>query len=289
MDGFLSMFERLGIVLLVWLLTISSSTLAAAQVNSWTSPDEVSDYTKIEKKYDALLPLDTPFTDDRGYRVVLGDFFKGRPVVVSLNYSDCPMLCDVQLREFVVSASQLEMVPGVDYEVVSISLDPNETTRRAKETKAKYVALSGKTQTADGWHVLTGERSSIEAVARALGISYRFIKDRKEYAHPLVFTICTGEGRISQYLQGVGLPKATLRLALVDASEGKLGSPTDWFVLSCFVYDPNSNSYSPLASKIMKWAGGFTVFILLVFLVPFWLRRTPAENADSGEPTPVTS
>ena len=80
------MFERLGIVLLVWLLTISSSTPAAAQVNSWTSPDEVSDYTKIEKKYDPLLPLDTPFTDDRGYRVVMGDFFKGRPVVVSLNY-----------------------------------------------------------------------------------------------------------------------------------------------------------------------------------------------------------
>ena len=267
-----------------------SSTTLAAQVNSWTSPDEVSDYTKIQKNYDGVLPLETPFTDDQGYRVSLGDFFKGRPVVISLNYSDCPMLCDIQLREFVVSASQLEMVPGVDYEVVSISLDPNETTQRAKETKAKYVALSGKSQTAEGWHVLTGDRTSIDAVANALGISYRFIKDSKEYAHPVVFTVCTGDGRISQYLQGVGLPKATLRLALVDASEGKLGSPTDWFVLSCFVYDPDSNSYSPLASKIMKWAGGFTVFILLVCLVPFWLRRTPAgKTSDSGEPTPVIS
>jgi protein SCO1/2 len=259
-------------------------------VNSWTPPDEVSDYTTIQKNYDGVLPLETRFTDDEGYRVSLGDLFKGRPVVISLNYSDCPMLCDIQLREFVVSASQLEMVPGVDYEVVSISLDPNETTQRAKDTKAKYVALSGKSQTAEGWHVLTGDRTSIDAVANALGISYKYIKDSKEYAHPVVFTVCTGDGRISQYLQGVGLPKSTLRLALVDASEGNLGSPTDWFVLSCFVYDPDSNSYSPLASKIMKWAGGFTVFVLLVCLVPFWLRRSPAgKTSDSGEPAPVIS
>ncbi|MEC8509623.1 MAG: SCO family protein [Planctomycetota bacterium] len=284
------MFDRSGIFLSVWLLAISSSVGFAAQVNSWTPPDEVSDYTTIQKNYDGVLPLETRFTDDEGYRVSLGDLFKGRPVVISLNYSDCPMLCDIQLREFVVSASQLEMVPGVDYEVVSISLDPNETTQRAKDTKAKYVALSGKSQTAEGWHVLTGDRTSIDAVANALGISYKYIKDSKEYAHPVVFTVCTGDGRISQYLQGVGLPKSTLRLALVDASEGNLGSPTDWFVLSCFVYDPDSNSYSPLASKIMKWAGGFTVFVLLVCLVPFWLRRSPAgKTSDSGEPAPVIS
>ena len=110
------MFDRRGIWLSVWLLAISSSTTLAAQVNSWTSPNEVSDYTKIQKNYDGVLPLETRFTDDQGHRVSLGDFFKGRPVVISLNYSDCPMLCDIQLREFVVSASQLEMVPGVDYE-----------------------------------------------------------------------------------------------------------------------------------------------------------------------------
>ena len=111
------MFDRSGILLSVWLLAISSSAGFAAQVNSWTPPDEVSDYTTIQKNYDGVLPLETRFTDDEGYRVSLGDLFKGRPVVISLNYSDCPMLCDIQLREFVVSASQLEMVPGVDYEV----------------------------------------------------------------------------------------------------------------------------------------------------------------------------
>lgn len=284
------MFRFSAILLASLLWVIPSPEQVSAQVKSWDAPSEVSEYSNISKNYNQLLPLETKFVDELGRPVELGDFFGNGPVVVSLNYSDCPMLCDIQLREFVISASQLSLEPGTDYQVVSISLDPNETPQRARETKEKYVALSGKTSTREGWHMLTGDRQSIDGVAEALGISYAFLTDKKEYAHPIVFTVCTGEGRISQYLQGVGLPKETLRLALVDASQGKLGSPTDWFVLSCFVYDPDSNSYSPLASKIMKWAGGFTVFILLVWLVPFWLRRTPSgETTDSGNSAAVVS
>jgi protein SCO1/2 len=268
------MFRGFGIFILAWVLAVIPPARGHAQVNPSQPPSEVSDVNKIDKHYDGELPMDALFQDDQGHRVKLGDFFGSKPVVISLNYSDCPMLCDIQLREFVVSASQLELTPGIDYEVVSISLDPRETVERAKETKAKYVSLSGKNQTADGWHVLTGEKKSIDAVADALGITYRFLPDRKEYSHPVVFTVCTSEGRISQYLQGVGLPKETLRLSLIDASEGKLGSPTDWFVLACFVYDPDSNSYAPVAARLMRWAGGVTVVVMLVCLVPFWIRRS---------------
>lgn len=268
------MVRGFGTFILALMVAVLSPPWLNAQVNPSQPPSEVSDVNKIDKHYDGELPLDASFQDDQGHRVKLGDFFGSRPVVISLNYSDCPMLCDIQLREFVVSASQLELTPGIDYDVVSISLDPRETVERAKETKAKYVALSGKNQTADGWHVLTGEKKSIDAVAEALGITYRFLPERKEYSHPVVFTVCTSEGRISQYLQGVGLPKETLRLSLIDASQGKLGTPADWFVLACFVYDPDSNSYAPVAARIMRWAGGVTVVVMLVCLVPFWIRRS---------------
>ena len=252
----------------------------AAQVATQT-PAEIAAVNQIDKRYDSLVPRELSFLDDRGYRVKLGDFLGERPVVISLNYSDCPMLCNVMLREFVVAASGAQLRAGEDFEFVSISIDPQESVQRAASTKAKYVELSGDPESAKGWHFLTGERTSIDAAAQAVGVSYVYLPDRKEYSHPAVFVVVTPDGRISQYLQGAGLESETLRLTLVDASQGKLGTATDWFVLACFVYDPNSNSYAFAARRVMQWGAGFTVVALVVGLVPFWLRRPrSAESVD---------
>ena len=281
----IEMRNRLHQFVLLALAIVIAEGQSSAQVNSDKPPIEIQGVNEIDKHYDAQIPLDTRFVDDAGDRVELGKYFGEKPVVISLNYSNCPMLCDLQLREFVIACGQLQMQPGVDYEVVSISIDPRETVDRAKATKEKYVALSGRTDTAKGWHMLTGDKASIDRIARTLGITYKYLPDRNEYSHPAAFVVCTPSGKISQYLQGTSLPVDTLRLSLVDASEGKLGSPLDWFVLTCFVYNADSNSYAPVAVKVMRWAGAFTVFVMLVCLVPFWFRRPKERDNQTGEMT----
>lgn len=265
---------------------------AAAQGHAGGIPAAVDAVVRLEKHYGDYLPGDASFVDDRGHRVRLSDLYGDRPLVVSLNYSDCPMLCQVQLREFVSTFSAAGLEPLRDFDIVSISLDPNETTERARETKRKYVELSGKPASADGWHFLTGDKRQIDRVAAAVGVDYVYLADRKEYSHPAVFTICTGDGRISQYLEGVGLDPNTLRLSLVEASNGHLGSPRDWMVLACFVYDPKSGSYTFAAVRLMRWGAGVTIAAVLFGSLPFWFRRSPRSIATAGaqvETVPIDS
>ena len=270
---------RIGVKLSCWVGILLIPSLVDAQVNDGKVPAEIAAVNRLDRNYGGELPREASFVDDQGHRVLLGELLGNRPVVVSLNYSDCPMLCQVMLREFVGTFSAAGLVPGQDFDLISVSLDPHETPDRARQTKRKYVELSGRPDSADGWHFLTGNKSEIDRVARTVGVSYLYLPDRKEYSHPAVFVICTPEGRISQYLEGTGLEPQTLRLSLVDASAGKMGTVRDWFVLACFVYDPNSNSYTFAAVRLMRWGGGLTVVAVLFGSLPFWLRRTAARGS----------
>ena len=271
------MSGRLTILVLTLTGTLLSSDVTG-QINLSQTPDEIAAVERIDRKIDQLLPFDAQFVDDRGHRVSLQDFVGERPLIVSLNYSDCPMLCQAQLRDFVGKFSAAGLEPLRDFELISISIDPTETVERARETKEKYLELSGKPASRDGWHFLVGEKSQIDRVASAVGVSYRYVVSRKEYAHPAVFVICTPEGRISQYLNSNQSDETTLRLTLVEASEGKLGSPGDWLALACFVYDPNSNSYVFAAKRVMQWGAGATVVLVLLGLIPFWLGYAKKPN-----------
>ncbi|WP_232097194.1 SCO family protein [Gimesia maris] len=223
---------------------------------------------------DSKLPLDLVFLDSKGKQVTLGDYFKkDRPVILSLNYSNCPMLCSLQLTALVRGLKELEWSADQQYDFVSVSIDPKETYQRANLTKQKYFKEYDRAGTAGGWHFLCGQQASITKLAEAMGVQYNYIEDRKEYAHPAVLLICTPDGRISRYLYGIGFPKQTLKLALVEASEGKIGSTIDRFLLFCFHYDADKGRYAPTARNIMKIGGFATVFILTVVLIPYWRGR----------------
>lgn len=275
------MFGRVSILVFVGLLGALRQE-ALAQLNTGQMPPEVAAVQKIDRKLDQPLPLEASFVDDLGHRVTLRDYVGDRPLVISLNYSDCPMLCQAQLRDFVGKFSAAGLEPKNDFVMVSISIDPNETVERAAATKAKYVELSGKPGLEDGWHFLTGKKAEIDRVAQGLGITYVYVPSRKEYSHPAVFVIATPEGRIAQYLMSPGFDEETLRLTLVDASEGKIGTASDWLALACFVYDPNSNSYVFAARRVMQWGAGATVVMVLLGLVPFWLGWGSQKNREGS-------
>ncbi|GAA4439914.1 SCO family protein [Bremerella cremea] len=261
---------------------LSICTSAFAQLNE--TPKEV-DGLGVEEHLNEQLPLDTKFTDDRGLVIRLGDYFDGkRPVILSLNYSNCPMLCQQQLNGLVMTLSGMEESVGKDFQVVSISIDPREPHQRAAQTRLRYYQDYDRPGTADGWHFLVGTDKSILKVAKATGFQFRYVPERKEYAHNAVLMLCTPDGRISRYIYGVQFDEPTLRLSLVEASEGKIGTTMDQIILTCFMYDETAGRYGPQAVKIMQLGAFTTIVCLAVGLFPFWVlrRRTSSPRSDNS-------
>jgi protein SCO1/2 len=242
----------------------------------------------VDEHLDAPLPLDATFRDEQDRPVRLGDFFKtGRPVILSLNYSDCPMLCNLQLTGLAKRLKELEWTAGTEFEVVSVSINPAEPAHRALATRQRYLQLYGRSL--NGWNFLVGHQSSIDRVAEAVGFRYQYIPARKEYAHAAVAVLCTPGGKISRYLYGVDFPVQTLRLSLVEASEGKIGSPGDQLLLFCFHYDPLTGTYAPRAARLAMTVGGcVTVLAMAVWLFVLWSRdaaRLPVSGPTNLNPS----
>ena len=228
----------------------------------------------IKEKPSAQLPMDLVFRNARGKPVQLRDYFAGeRPVLLSLTYSDCPMLCHLQLDGLVRSLQDIDWSPGEEFDVLNVSIDPKESWQRAQVTKRKHVEAYGRPKTASGWHFLTGEDQNIRRLADTVGFRYQFVPERNEYAHAACVIVCTPTGRVSRYLYGVDFPPQTVRLSLVEAGDGKIGSTFDQVLLFCFHYDAASGRYAPVAFRIMQLGGLLTMTTLLVGLVPFWFRR----------------
>jgi protein SCO1/2 len=235
------------------------------------------------------LPLDLYFKDDEGHTVKLGDYFnKDKPVILTLNYFRCPMLCTLQLNGMVDALKDLGWLPGKEFEVVTVSFDPRETPRLAKAKKESYIGMYGDIRAAQGWHFLTGKQDAITALTSATGFGYRWNAERQEYAHKAVLMICTPEGKLSRYIGNVKFDPATLRLALVEAADGRIGSPLDQFLLYCFHYDATSGRYGPAAMKIMRLAAAFTVVGVGALLVGLRFRssrrRARAQRAKPADP-----
>ncbi len=235
--------------------------------------DALSD-VGVTEKLDQMLPLGLKFVSETGRSVSLGQLLTGdTPAILSLNYSDCPMLCQLQLNGLVESLRELSLTPGEDFEVISVSIDPRETPERAYLTKQRYVNAYGRVETSSGWHFLTGDQKSIERLAESVGFRYRYIPEKKEYAHAAVAMVITPDGRLSRYIYGVDYPPRTLRMALVEAGQGRIGTTLDHVLLFCFHYDAEAGRYAPTARKLMQLAGGLTLVTLLVGLIPSWRRR----------------
>ena len=228
----------------------------------------------IQDHSGTIVPADIVLTDESGAAVHLGDFLgHGRPVAVQLAYFQCPMLCTLVLNAFVSGAKPLTWVPGRDYDVVTVSFDPRDTPEVARAKKATYVASLGKPGSEAGWHFLTGTEPEIKRLADALGFGYRWVPDRKEFAHAAGMFVLTPQGKVSRTLYGVEFPAKELRLSLVEAGEGKLGSPFDKLLLYCFQYDAKTHKYAMVAMNVMKVGGLFTMLALGGFLTILWSRE----------------
>lgn len=209
------------------------------------------------------LPRGLTFKDELGRPVKLGDYFDGkRPVILTFNYSNCPMLCSLMLNGFVAGLKELDYTPGKEFRVVTVSIDHTETPDKARRTQHRYIAQYERPEAKDGWHFLTGSEANVRAYADALGFGFAWVPERKEYAHPSAMAVASPDGKIVRYLYGITYPKADLKLALLEASQGKIGNPLERLILYCFHYDSSTGRYAPVAANVMRVGAAFSVVLL---------------------------
>ena len=267
-----------GTASLVLALALLASPVAAQVIED--KPEGIQG-VGVDEKLGEQAPLDLKFRDAKGDTVTLAELFAGdRPVLLSLNYSGCPMLCRVQLNGLVDCLKQMDWTTGQEFDVVSVSIDPLETSAQAALTKKKYLENYSRAGAGVGWRFLTGDEASIRRLADAVGFRYKYVEERQEYAHTAAIMVCSPEGVVCRYLYGVMFEPKTVRLSLVEASEGKVGSTIDRILLFCFHYDETSGRYGPVAKRIMAAGGALTVAVMGLSLVPYWrgARRRARRN-----------
>jgi protein SCO1/2 len=262
----------------------SAAGMASAQLAGQAVP--ALDKVGIEEHLDATLPLDLEFLDEDGRTVRLRDYFDGvRPVILTLNYYRCPMLCGLQLNGVVAGMEELDWTPGVEFEMVTVSIDPLETPELAKAKKENYLKRYQRPAAARGWHFLTGRQVNIERLAETVGFGYTYDTVSGQYAHAAAIFVITPDGRVARYLYGIEYPPKNLKLALMEASQGEIGSPLDQLIMYCFHYDPASRRYAPVAMNIMRVGGGATALVLGATLGMWWLRESRRRRRAAMEST----
>jgi protein SCO1 len=227
----------------------------------------------ITEKPGAQVPLDLEFTAEDGKPVRLSQYISGKkPVILTLNYYRCPMLCTLLLNGLMDGLKALQWTPGQEFEVVTVSIDPLETPKLAMLKKESYISEFGRPAAAAGWHFLTGSERNIKTLTASVGFGYRYDEERQQYAHAAGIFLLTPDGRVARVLYGVMFEPRTLKLALTEAGEGKVGSTADQALLYCYHYDANAGRYVVAASNIMRLGGATTAVIVGVWLLSAWRR-----------------
>lgn len=260
------------------LLLAALPALAAAQMGPVPPPPRqatpgVLREVGFDQKLGERIPLELAFKDETGKDVKLSDYFGSKPVVLSLVYYRCPMLCTISLNGLAAALEVLSFVPGREFNVVTVSFDPHEGPVLAAAKKKAYMARYKRSEAERGWHFLTGSQQSIDALTKAVGFRYVWDEATKQFAHPAGVVVATPEGRISHYLFGVEYSPKDLRLALVDSAGGKIGNPIDTVLLYCYSYDPRTGSYSASILNLLRLAAVATVVALGGFILTTTLRR----------------
>ena len=234
----------------------------------------------IAQRLNEQVPPEIVFRDENGKAVHLGDYFGKKPVVLSLVYFDCPALCTEVLNGELRTIKAISLDLGKDFDAVTVSFEPKDTPALAKAKRDVYAGQYGRPGARENWHFLTGEQPSIDALTQAVGFHYAYDSASRQYAHAAAIMVLTPEGRIARYFYGVQYPGRDVRLGLVEASEGKIGTPTDHALLYCYQYDPMTGKYGLVVMNVVRAAGVLTVLVLGIFMFVMFRRERKHPGAS---------
>jgi len=241
------------------------------------------EFVGIEQHLNAEVPGDLEFSDELGNTVKLGDYFgHGRPVILNLGYYQCPMLCSELLEGLVGSMKALTLQLGQDFDVVTLSFDPRETTDMAAAKKRDIMKRYGRANTGGGWHFLTGRANEIRALTDAVGFQYQFDPKTGQYAHVAAIVLLTPDRHIAEYFFGVDFSPRDMRLGLVQAGQGKIGNLADAVLLYCYHYDPRTGKYGAVISRVLKIGGLATVLMLGAFVFVMYRADRSVARRELG-------
>ncbi len=242
----------------------------------------------FDPQLNAQIPLDTPFVDEYGQPATIRAYAEKKPVVLAFVYFTCPMLCNQVEQALVGTLKMISFNPGTDYQVVFLSFDPNDKPDEALKKKHEALSRFARPTTDPGWHFLTGTQESINAVTKAADFRFTYDPQTKLFGHASGILLLTPDGRISRYFFGVEYPPSHVRLGLVDASSGKIGTPVDHLLLFCYQYDPTKARYSATVLTVIRMGGVVTLLCMAIGFVIFRRRdhRGPSGgNLGPGSPT----
>lgn len=278
-------------------LLLSSLLLGSVLSCAQTIPDNVGQSSNglppalvnvgFDPQLNKQIPLDTPFVDENGQPATIRQFAGKKPVVLAFVYFTCPMLCSQVEQSLVGTLKMISFNPGSDYEVVFLSFDPNDKPAEALQKKHEAMSRFARPATESGWHFLTGTQESIDAVTKAADFRFTYDPKTKLFGHASGILILTPDGRISRYFFGVDYPPSNVRLGLVEASSGKIGTPVDHLLLFCYQYDPSKGRYSATIMTVIRMGGVVTLFCMALGFVIFRRREHRVASGNAGPSSPA--
>lgn len=235
--------------------------------------EEMVKQVGIDQKLDQNVPLNLTFNDENGRSVELGRYFGMQPVVLVLVYYECPMICNLVLQGVVKAFRVLQFEPGKEFQVVVASIDPKEKPELAAQKKENMLKEYKRPESEHGWHFLTGSEESIKALADSVGFRYVYDAETKQYAHAAGLTVLTPQGKISRYFYGTEFSAKDLRFALIEASQNKIGTLVDQFLLLCYHYDPSLGRYGFAIQNALRVGGALTLLVMGGLILPSLYRE----------------
>lgn len=252
---------RCCVCLLALLLWLGAAPSGRAHHVAQHEPDWLRQ-VGLEQRLHAFVPLDLQFWDAAGTPVFLRDYFGSKPVILTLAYYDCPHLCTLVLNGLVRTLRALSLTIGKEFDVLTVSINPDDTPTLAAARQAQYVRGYGREAAAHGWHFLTGAPEAIQRLTQAVGFRYVASTDQAQFAHAAGIMVLTPQGQLARYFYGVEYAARDVRLGLVEAAGSQIGSPIDQLLLLCYRYDPHNGAYTLVVLRMLRLAGLVTVVVL---------------------------